>query len=97
MKNELMTVLGPRPTCAVFRFVAQYESGYADPKREEIMPRVMVMRRGDEKDGLPRQCVASLDAVIPIDKKALTAQLTSLMPAKLAAVDRALKFALGLP
>ena len=49
-----------------------------------------------KKDGLPRQCVVNLDTVTTIDKKALTVQLTSLMPAKMAAVDRAFKFALGL-
>ena len=49
-----------------------------------------------KKDGLPRRCVANLDTITTIDKQALTAQLTSLMPEKLAAVDRALKFALGL-
>ena len=49
-----------------------------------------------KKDGLPRPCVANLDTITTIDKQALTARLTSLMPEKVAAIDRALKFALGL-
>jgi len=40
--------------------------------------------------------VGTSNTITTIDKKALTVPLTSLMPAKLAAVDRALKFALGL-
>jgi len=48
------------------------------------------------EDGLSRRCVANLDTITTIDKQALTARITSLTPAKLAAVDQALKFALGL-
>jgi mRNA interferase MazF len=47
-------------------------------------------------EGLPRRCVANLDSVTTIPKRLLTRRITALPPPKLAAVDRALRFALGL-
>lgn len=47
-------------------------------------------------DGLPRRCVANLDTVTTIPKRTLTQRLTSLAPAKLVAVERALCFAVGI-
>ncbi len=47
-------------------------------------------------DGLPRRFVANLDTVTTIPKRALTKRLTALAPEKLAAVERALCFAVGL-
>lgn len=47
-------------------------------------------------DGLPRRCVANLDTITTIPKRTLTQRLTSLAPEKLAAVERALCFAVGL-
>lgn len=47
-------------------------------------------------DGLPRACVANLDTITTIPKAALTQQLAVLTPEKLAAVERALRFAVGL-
>ena len=47
-------------------------------------------------DGLPRRCVANLDTLNAIPKRTLTQRLTSLAPEKLAAVERALCFAVGL-
>ena len=48
------------------------------------------------EDGMPRRCVVNLDTLTTIPKVALAAQITSLTPVKLAAVERALKFAVGL-
>jgi mRNA interferase MazF len=48
------------------------------------------------KDGLPRECVANLDTVTTIPKDALRERLTVLSRSKMAAVDAALRFALGL-
>lgn len=48
------------------------------------------------EDGLPRPCVANLDTITTIPKAALTQQIATLTPAKLAAVARALCFAAGL-
>jgi mRNA interferase MazF len=47
-------------------------------------------------EGLPRRCVANLDTVTTIPKRTLTQRLTSLAPAKLVAVERALCFAVGI-
>jgi len=46
-------------------------------------------------DGLPRACVANLDGITTIPKQLLTQRLAALAPGKLAAVERALRFALG--
>lgn len=48
------------------------------------------------KDGMPRECVANLDTVITIPKDTLRERLTVLSRPKMAAVDAALRFALGL-
>ena len=47
-------------------------------------------------DGLPRRCVVNLDSLTTIPKRILTQRLTALTPEKVGAVDRALRFALGL-
>ena len=48
------------------------------------------------KDGMPRECVANLETVTTIPKDALRERLTVLSRSKMAAVDAALRFALGL-
>jgi mRNA-degrading endonuclease toxin of MazEF toxin-antitoxin module len=45
---------------------------------------------------MPRECVANLDTVTTIPKDALRERLTVLPRPKMAAVDAALRFALGL-
>jgi mRNA interferase MazF len=50
----------------------------------------------DRTDGLPRRCVANLDTITTIPKQALGDRIAALRPHKLAAVDAALRFALGL-
>ncbi len=47
-------------------------------------------------DGLPRACAANLDTITTIPKQILTSRITALAPAKVAAVDRAVRFVLGL-
>ena len=47
-------------------------------------------------DGLPKACVANLDTITTIPKRSLMARIASLAPAKVQAVDTALRFALGL-
>lgn len=47
-------------------------------------------------DGLDRLCVANLDTLTTIPKSLLTARLAALRPGKIAAIDRAVRFALGL-
>jgi mRNA interferase MazF len=61
--------------------------------RRRRIPTEVVLGRGD---GLPRRCVANLDTITAIPKRILVERLATLGPGKRAAVDRALRFALGL-
>jgi mRNA interferase MazF len=47
-------------------------------------------------EGLPKPCVVNLDTITTIPRRALTQPIGPLPPEKLAAVERALIFALGL-
>jgi mRNA interferase MazF len=47
-------------------------------------------------EGLPRPCVANADTIVTIPKRALAAYAGVLGPEKMAALDRAIRFALGL-
>jgi mRNA interferase MazF len=47
-------------------------------------------------DGLPRRCAANADHLVTISKARLEARLAQLRPDKLAALDEALRFSLGL-
>jgi mRNA interferase MazF len=47
-------------------------------------------------DGLPKSCVVDLDTVTTIPKRLLAERIAILDPPKVTAVDRALRFALGL-
>jgi len=46
-------------------------------------------------EGLPKACVANLDTITTIPRRALTEPIGPLPPEKLTAVERALLFALG--
>jgi mRNA interferase MazF len=48
-------------------------------------------------EGLPKACVVNLDTITTIPRRTLTQLVRPLSPDKLAAVERALLFALGLP
>jgi len=48
------------------------------------------------RDGLPKNGAANLDSITTIPKEVLSTCITALEPAKLLAVDRAVRFALGL-
>jgi mRNA interferase MazF len=50
----------------------------------------------DPADGLPKACAANLDTITTIPKSILTKRIAILEPGKVAAVDRAIRFALGL-
>lgn len=47
-------------------------------------------------DGMPEQCVVNLDDILTIPKTRLAERITTLSAAKMAAVDKAIVFALGL-
>ena len=48
-------------------------------------------------DGLPMESVANLDDITTLPKSRLASRITTLTDAKVQAVERALRFALGLP
>jgi len=48
-------------------------------------------------EGLPKACVVNLDTITTIPRRTLTQLVRPLSPDKLAALERALLFALGLP
>ena len=50
----------------------------------------------DRADGLPRNCAVNLDTITTIPRRILTTRIAALVPGKVAAVERALRFALGL-
>ncbi len=47
-------------------------------------------------EGLPRACAANLDSIATIPKRSLASRISMLSPSKLAHVERALHFSLGL-
>ncbi len=48
------------------------------------------------RDGLPKSCVANADNVVTIPKTWLDSSIAPLRPDKIAALDAALRFSLGL-
>ena len=94
---ELPAPAGRRPVVLLSR-----DEAYAVRELVIVAPLTTRVRRiptevslGPE-DGLPRACVANLDTITTIPKATLTQRLAALAPAKLAAVERALKFAVGI-
>jgi mRNA interferase MazF len=47
-------------------------------------------------EGLPKRCVANLDSPTTVPKRVLSERISRLRPSKLAQIDDALRFALGL-
>lgn len=50
----------------------------------------------DKEDCMPARCVVNLDDILTIPRSCLKERLTALSPQKMAAVSRAVSFALGL-
>jgi mRNA interferase MazF len=94
---ELARPAGRRPVVLLSR-----DEAYAVRELVTIAP-VTTRVRGiptevplGRSDGLPRACAANLDTITTIPKALLSGQIAALAPGKVAAVDRALRFALGL-
>lgn len=94
---ELPTPAGRRPVVLLSR-----NEAYTVRELVTVAP-VTTRSRGipsevrlDRRDGLPRACAANLDTVTTIPKQVLTKRIAALDPAKVVALDRALRFALGL-
>jgi mRNA interferase MazF len=88
---------GRRPVVLVSR-----DEAYAVRALVTVLP-VTTRTRGipvevplGETEGLPRDCVANADSVTTIAKSCLEQRAGSLSATKVAALDRSLKFALGL-
>ncbi|MBI3768482.1 MAG: type II toxin-antitoxin system PemK/MazF family toxin [Deltaproteobacteria bacterium] len=94
---ELPPPAGRRPVVLLSR-----NEAYAVRELVTIAPLTTTVRRIPTEveltrgDGVARRCVVNLDTLTTIPKRSLAARLTTLPPGKLAAVDRALRFALGL-
>jgi mRNA interferase MazF len=94
---DLPELAGRRPVVLLSR-----NEAYAVRELVTIAPVTTRVRRIPSEvplgveDGLPKPCVANLDTVTTIPKRALTARLTVLSPDKLRAIERALRFALSL-
>jgi mRNA interferase MazF len=94
---ELPAPAGKRPVVLVSR-----NEAYAVRDLVTVAPVTTRIRRIPTEvalgpgEGLPKRCVANLDVVTTIPKQALTQRVSTLTAEKVAAVDRALMFALGL-
>jgi mRNA interferase MazF len=94
---ELPPPAGRRPVVLLSR-----DEAYAVRELVTIAPVTTRMRRIPTEvalgkpEGLPRRCVVSLDTITTVPKRMLARRIAALPPPKLAAVDRALRFALGL-
>jgi len=94
---ELPAPAGRRPVILLSR-----DEAYAVRELVTVAPVTTRVRRipsevplGSE-DGLPRRCVVNLDTITTVPKRVLSGLIASLSPAKVAEVDRAIWFALGL-
>jgi mRNA interferase MazF len=61
--------------------------------RMRRIPTEVVLGRAE---GMSRRCAVNLDTITTIPKRTLARRIATLPPAKLGAVERALRFALGL-
>ena len=94
---ELPAPAGRRPVVLLSR-----DEAYAVRELVTVAPVTSRIRRIPTEvslgrpEGLPRRCVASLDTITTVPKRILATRITALPPPKLAAIERALRFALGL-
>jgi mRNA interferase MazF len=94
---ELPAPAGRRPVVLLSR-----DEAYAVRELVTVAPittrvrRIPTEVRLGRSEGLPRRCVANLDTITTVPKRILAARITALPPPKLAAIERALRFALGL-
>ncbi len=94
---ELPPPAGRRPVVLLSR-----DEAYSVRELVTVAPITTLVRRIPTEvslgraDGLPRRCVANLDTITTIPKRMLSERLAVLSPVRRAAVERALRFALGL-
>jgi mRNA interferase MazF len=92
----------PPPTGRRFVVLVSRDRAYAVRDFVMVAP-VTSRRRGipgevplGPEDGLARPSVANLDSLVTVPRASLRRRLAMLSPAKIAAVDAALRYALGL-
>jgi len=94
---ELPAPAGRRPVVLLSR-----NEAYAVRELVTVAPVSTRMRRIPTEvvlgraEGMPRRCAVNLDTLTTIPKRTLTRRITTLPPTKLGAVERALRFSLGL-
>ena len=88
---------GPRPVVLVSRDEAYEHRQFVmvGPVTTRVRGISSEVGLGPE-DGLPRPCVANLDSLVTIAKARLDERICELSSSKLAALDDALRYALGL-
>lgn len=95
---ELLTPVGRRPVLLLSRDAAYsvrtaITVGLVTTRTIRKIPVEVPL---GEEDGMPTRCVVNLDDILTIPKSRLTERITVLSPAKMAAVARAIVFALDL-
>ena len=94
---ELPPPAGRRPVVLLSR-----EEAYAVRELVIVAPLTTRIRRIATEvaltraDGVPRRCVVNLDTITTVPKRTLERRISTLGPEKLRAVERALRFAVGL-
>lgn len=94
---ELPAPVGRRPVVLLSRNAAYRvrELVTVAPVTKRVRGIVSEVSLGSE-EGLPRACAANLDSITTIPKRLLALRVSMLSAAKLAQVERALHFSLGL-
>ena len=94
---DLRPPMGRRPVLLLSRNVAYAvrASVTVAPLTRTVHTIPVEVRLGPE-DGLRQLCVVNLDGIQTVPKQWLENSITTLSPSKMDAVDKAIKFALGL-
>lgn len=101
-RGEVWWAQLPRPAGRRPVVLASRDEAYAVRSLLTVIPvttrarRIPVEVPLGREEGLPRACVANADTIVTIPKSALVGYGGVLGPEKLAALDRAIRFALGL-
>jgi mRNA interferase MazF len=101
-RGEVYWVRFPEPAGRRPAVLVSRQESYAVRTRVTVVP-VTTMVRGiptevrlGKRDGLPRACVANADELVTVPRDLLGERIAGLARAKLAELDEALRFALGL-
>ena len=94
---ELPPPIGRRPVVLLSRDEAYaIRNAVTVAEVTTVVRNIPVEVKLDKDDGLPKVCVANLDTVITIRKDRIKERIGLLRPEKIAQINIALRFALGL-